>query len=146
MASPVLVTGGTGQGIEPAVTAAAAIIHCATSTRGGAGSDTGHPGSPPRRSAATAGIYRRLPDLGPVPHRPAAAATRHNRWPARGRSFLTPWLGARGRDVPQRGIYGHAGAVNTVADQLWPDRICAGRPSRVVPPAVFRMMCQQSGQ
>lgn len=29
-----------------------------------------------------------------------------------------------------------------VADQLRPDHICAGRPSRAVPPAVFRMMCQ----
>lgn len=29
-----------------------------------------------------------------------------------------------------------------VADQLRPDHICAGRPSRGVPPAVFRMMCQ----
>ena len=161
MASPVLVTGGTGrlgklvvarlrrkgcdvrvlarrdrptppgvtfftadlrtdQGIEPAVTAAAAIIHCATSTRGDAeatrnlvaaasrtgsahlvyvsivgidriaswggqpsspkgvaGSDTGHPCGPQRRSAATAGTHRRFPDLGPVPYHPAAASRRH---------------------------------------------------------------------
>ncbi len=46
---------------------------------GAAGPDTGHPGSPQRRSAATARTHRRLPDLGPVPHHPTAAASHHNR-------------------------------------------------------------------
>ena len=53
---------------------------------GAAGPDTGHPGSPRRRSAATAGSHRRLPDLGPVPDHPTAVASHHNHLaPARGR-------------------------------------------------------------
>ena len=41
--------------------------------------DTGHPSSPQRRAAARSGTYRRLPDLGPVPHHPTAAASHPHR-------------------------------------------------------------------